>query len=297
MPMHARTLWDTAELWRRRRGAAIRFKKDEHLRWLDEEVLAELYESPSEARRKLKPSMNNADYFNVDGRKPPWQETDAMKKALMKAGEGARAARREAWAWRTAAEMDSAIQRGWYAWMSTLTLDHGAMNNAGEVIAEGWRRYKHAIEDRIGPGGRAGRKGDKNEWRSYIAVVELGTETQRLHLHAIWTAKDVPDAWKTDPNTHSPYATRTEIPAMAGLWRHGRTMDTAIRLSPEDAWGRLGWRWPRHKTKTEWAKVQHPGSVGRYLAQYVSKGVGLGPLKPKETLWQTTEIPRWRTRA
>lgn len=95
----------------------------------------------------------------------------------------------------------------------------------------------------------------------YCCVVERGSEG-RLHFHSLFIFKSA--ARFSDPNHLRP-GDRAEIPELRGQWPYGLSNPVAVRYSPTDVYGRLGWRWPRER------KTGAPEAVAIYMAKYLTK--------------------------
>lgn len=96
----------------------------------------------------------------------------------------------------------------------------------------------------------------------YCCVVERGA-LGRLHYHSLFLFSDLSQC--TDPNFGRPDGNRAEIPELRGLWPYGLSNPVAVRYSPTDVFGRLGWRWPRGR------QTGAPQAVALYMAKYLTK--------------------------
>ena len=107
-------------------------------------------------------------------------------------------------------------------------------------------------------------------------VVERGPATNRLHLHFLISAKDVPDAWKRDP-MRGPSHLAWEIPVFSKYWRWGFSAVTPIRYDPADVWGMQGHHWPFSKFAFEQDGTERHQEecdsiqVASYLVKYLAK--------------------------
>lgn len=96
----------------------------------------------------------------------------------------------------------------------------------------------------------------------YCCIVERGAEG-RLHYHCLFVFDDLSSC--TCPNHMTPNGSREEIPEMRGFWPFGLSNPVAVRYSPADVYGLLGWRWPKGR------KTGSPVAVALYMAKYVTK--------------------------
>lgn len=96
----------------------------------------------------------------------------------------------------------------------------------------------------------------------YCCVVERGG-LGRLHYHSLFIFADL--SCCTDPNALIPGGKRLEIPQLRGFWPYGLSNPVAVRYSPTDVYGRLGWRWPKGR------KTGAPVAVALYMAKYLTK--------------------------
>lgn len=95
----------------------------------------------------------------------------------------------------------------------------------------------------------------------YCCVVERGS-LGRLHFHSLFLFSQA--NLFSDPNHLRP-GNRAEIPELRGQWPYGLSNPVAIRYSPTDVYGRLGWRWPVGR------KTGAPQAVALYMAKYLTK--------------------------
>lgn len=98
---------------------------------------------------------------------------------------------------------------------------------------------------------------------TFCAVPELGEETKRLHLHALFIFEDASKF--TDPNFGHARGNLQLIPELRGLWEYGFSDPIAARTSPLDVWGELGWQWPAGQ------ETSNHEAIAVYMAGYMNK--------------------------
>ena len=128
-----------------------------------------------------------------------------------------------------------------------------------KVLADNraWARYSRMVKKQAGE-------------CHHFAVVEKGAKNGRNHIHVLWIVKDLPPAWRRDPMRHA-NDFRREIDALKTSWPHGYSTPIAVRFSRDDAFGKIGWQWPRDRETRLPIDTGKPVAVGRYLSKYLQK--------------------------
>lgn len=233
---------------------------------------------------------HDIDYIKY---KPPVSKSmqsviDAMRLAAMenKAHE---------YAHRLFVELKTRIDQGWYVIMNTLTVRDAYYRDlfrTGNYYARDYvRSIDRAVGRRLYGSVRAAdaAKAAGDEYHSYFGVVEAGGKTGRLHMHYIHCVKELPPGL-SDPNLNNPVGTKEELSAMKAFWPYGFSTPKPIRMSPTDAYGKLGWMWPNVRSKSG-VLVSRPVSsfeaAALYVCGYVRKGITLNPIQRKEYPWRT----------
>jgi len=195
--------------------------------------------------------------------------------------------------WRLIEEIEHRAASGWYIVFNTLTVDN---ENYSAVFAKGstaWRYYVNEVGRAIATeiyGSVAKSKEDAktNPYHSYFAVVERGGKRGRLHIHVIHCMREIPSAWKKDPNRANGPPVRRQINSMKKFWRFGHSMPIACRFGDFDAFGRLGWCWPVVRDGKKFKPVPWKPSIAiaRYMCKYILKAYSKKPADG-EFLWRT----------
>ena len=170
---------------------------------------------------------------------------------------------------RLSVEIVEARRNGWYVIFQTLTCRDDAYTEVFREGSDEWRKYRQRFEYMINeccgdtsvPAGTNCR---------YFAVEERGSKTKRLHLHVLWMCRDLPHSWKDDPNLDRLIPDYQEIRSNT-LWPHGIVNDVAVRYR-DDAFTRLGWRWPVDR-ETKSPVERNLGGLRGYLLKYVTKSL------------------------
>lgn len=172
--------------------------------------------------------------------------------------------------WLVAAEVATASHDNWFMVFNTLTVNDSSYDKVfGSTAA--WRDYIRSVDRQIAAASYGSvRLAEGRRYHTYFAVVEAGTTTGRLHLHVLHFCKNIPVSW-LDPNTGLTVPKRREIDALRGLWPHGTTTPIAVRYSLDDAFGRLGWRWPVDRDGVTGLKTRQPAAIAGYLCKYITK--------------------------
>jgi hypothetical protein len=110
---------------------------------------------------------------------------------------------------------------------------------------------------------------------SYCGVTERGDEG-RLHMHCLFIFEDA--SGFSDPNFGRAGGNLQLIPELRSLWPYGFGDPVAVRFSPLDNYGQLGWRWPVG------LKTGSPIAVALYMSKYVTQEKGdIGGCRTKMT--------------
>lgn len=173
-------------------------------------------------------------------------------------------------------EIAWAAKHNYFMLFNTLTVANGHMH---ETFAKESKIFKTYIRNftRTLPGP----KRDEKE-HTYFACVEAGTQTGRLHIHVIHFFKDLPPTAQ-DPNLARYKPDYWEIIYFKHLWKHF-SVPKMVRYNPNDAYGKLKWRWPLDR------KTQLPYEIGspQRVASYMSKYINMSYENPKREkyLWR-----------
>ena len=194
-------------------------------------------------------------------------------------------------------ECNIAHRQGWFIIFNTLTVSDEHMDQVFAVGSRAFTDYIRSFYRRVGvalgiPKDVADRS--HSDFHRYFAVVEHGGKNGRLHVHILHFCKALPRGCQ-DPNGLLSLPKRTEIDNLKPLWSSfGWSTPIMVRYSADDAFSRLGWKWPLRKVKGVWSPLP-AGDIGR-VANYVGKYIAKQTEVKK---WKTTEgtkIQCWRTR-
>ena len=182
---------------------------------------------------------------------------------------------------------------GWYLLMDSLTVRPEEMENVFYKNNKPWKDYIRRIRNDVG---RA-IFGSKNKFRksgvphsdihTYCAVVERGDGAgERLHIHVVHAFKKPPDC-VTDPNSGEFIPYKREISGFKRYWNSGWSTPITVRLSRNDAYAKLGHKWPVEpdgNNSWRWIDTSEVGAVAGYMADYLVQG------------YQHKEKGPWRTK-
>ena len=237
--------------------------------------------SASALASALGSGMSNWDYFGVQ-RPSSSVLPEVIRRVLADCAESARRDRVASWRYRVAMEAADKLARGWYCVFDTRTLDSDEVDDWRDHFESSgsrfgsWRSYLRRVTRVVGAASlgcseRECDSMDSSDWVSRMSCVEW--DGVRPHMHDLWFFRDIPASWKRDPNWGSEYPVHREVLGMRDLWPYGLTMPIAVRTSVDDAWGRLGWRWPIDADGDP-VVASVPDVLGSYLAKYLSKSGG-----------------------
>jgi len=117
---------------------------------------------------------------------------------------------------------------------------------------------------------------------TYCSVLERGAEG-KLHWHVLMCFSE---CRFLDPNRSRPLNDHQEVNELKRLWQFGFSTPIAVRYSPLDVYGKLGWRWPRDPKTRRPRRTGSPAQVSGYMAKYVTK------VSPKELNGCRTRMTR-----
>jgi len=187
-------------------------------------------------------------------------------------------ARKNELATRLRYEMHFRLKQGWFCIFNTLTCDAKNISNVFNAGSTEWSDYIRLVDRSVGRkchGSWSSALHFRNlgqEFHTYFAVVERGSEYGRLHIHVLHFMKDLPFGYG-DPNYGLIDPIRREYYPMKKLWKNGFSTPIAVRINISDSWAKIGWRWPQvlvSGSKTEPVKCGHPDAVCNYLSEYLT---------------------------
>lgn len=171
--------------------------------------------------------------------------------------EGARAAKAARAKFLLGCEIAHKAKLGHYMIFNTLTVDNEHYWTVFKRDSTAFKDYVRAMQRRLRD-------------HTYFAVLEEGDETGRLHIHIVHFTSELPAA-AGDPNRYRTIPDYHEIDYFKPIWRYGNSTPIALRYSPEDAFGKAGWRWPIDLKTGETMVTGSPFRIASYMGKYVTK--------------------------
>lgn len=182
----------------------------------------------------------------------------------------------------TARILDEAVVRaraGWFPVFATLDiapeyyhLIYGKAHN--RAVRAYIRRIRRQVAAEMGLTAREASRAREGAttFGTYIKIPEFGKKSGRFHYHVLMFLPEVPKRWQSDPNPRRDGSSQT-IAAGAEDWAYGlHTEVLAVRLGPDDPWGRrLGWNWPLDADTLLAKRVGTAGAIGGYFGKYLNK--------------------------
>lgn len=190
--------------------------------------------------------------------------------------ERALSARKEEQVSRLVWELMEADLCGWYPVFVTLTVSPEHYDTVFDRSSNCFRDYIRTVTRRIGR--QLGLTKSESDARScdihrYLAVVERGGKTGRLHVHVVHLCKRLPFV-ASDPNAGRDVPDRRELSGWRVLWNYGFVTACPVRTGARDVYARDGWRWPVVKADDgRWQPYKATGMLGvaRYVGKYLVK--------------------------
>ncbi len=179
-------------------------------------------------------------------------------------------ARKHELIFRLACEARYRHHKGWYMVFNTLTVE-----NEDDVFYKGsrvWTDYVRRVDNavRIKLAGSVRKCKDK-EVSTVFGVVERGTKKGRLHIHCLHFLKALPKGC-VDPNYGKVIPSNREIHFFKQFWQHGFSVPIAVRYAMDDAYSKVGWRWPVDEEEQP-VKASGPQALVFYLTKYITKSI------------------------
>lgn len=184
-------------------------------------------------------------------------------------------ARKSTTVYRLNLELEQAVNQKWYIIFNTLTLDPRHTKTVWEYGSPAFTKYIKKFENIT-----------IKENHKYFAVTELGSETNREHIHVIHFIKYIPEQAKLCPNRSMLKPTRRIISYFRTFWKYGFSTPIAVRTNALDVWAKLGYRWAVKFDKEH--NIYQPiesGSVSR-LANYMTKYIVKSLHTKKDHKWK-----------
>ena len=181
-------------------------------------------------------------------------------------------------------------RHGWHIVMNTLTCRNENIKLVFYEGAKEWRKYINKITMQVGVAVYGSKKkylnsdALTNDLHTYVAVVERGESTGRLHIHCLHFIKRLPKK-ASDPNLRSFDGTKREIACFKAYWQHGFSVPVAVRFNGNDSFAKIGWKWPLMKVGDALQPIKpgSPGQLAGYLAKYLAKSYSI----EKGIKWRT----------
>lgn len=174
-----------------------------------------------------------------------------------------------------------ACQKDWFVIFQTLTVSQENYQDVFKKGSSAWRDYIQTVERAIGSQVYKTRRDMEKDRKKgircheYFAVVERGTKHGRLHIHVLHLCQKLPYGCSRDPNSGKTVPTNQQINGFSKFWRFGSDTPIACRFLANDAFTKLGWRWPY--TLKKGTKIfapreaKPPIALARYVSKYVTE--------------------------
>jgi len=179
---------------------------------------------------------------------------------------------------------------GWYMLFNTLTVNRHHYLEVFNEDSVAFRRYIDRVDSAVAVASYGSiRAARGRDYHSYFAVVEEGSANGRLHIHVLHFMRALP-AGARDPNYGRRAPDHWEISVFKRWWYQGFSSPKFVRVSPLDAWGKAGYRWPLDPKTREPFKTGSAQRVAGYVGKYVLKSYASN--KRSEYLWRVRKSQR-----
>lgn len=205
-----------------------------------------------------KPVKETIEYIFQDLRKPTaTQKSNLVQELLATLEEKARTQKCATYKFLLACEIALAHKKGTYIIFNTLTVAPGEYYKVFSKTSRAFKEYIRKIDRLV-------------ENHRYFGVVEEGAKNGRLHIHVIHFMDTLPKG-SDDPNKDKVIPTRRELTGLKALWPYGFSSPIIVRYSPQDAFGKLNWRWPHDLRTNAPYKIASPYKLASYVSKYIVK--------------------------
>lgn len=183
-----------------------------------------------------------------------------------------------------ACEVAYRYAQGWYMLFNTLTVDRHHYMEVFNENSTAFRRYIDHVDRAVAIATHGSVRAAKGrDYHSYFAVVEEGSLNGRLHIHVLHFMQKLPEGCR-DPNYGRRSPDHWEISRFKRWWYQGFSSPKTVRVSPLDAWGKAGYRWPLDPKTHQPFKTGSAQRVAGYVGKYVLKSYVA--TKRSEYLWR-----------
>jgi len=184
------------------------------------------------------------------------------------AGRQARCASHEA---RLAWEIAYRSSQGWFMLFNTLTVAPGEYYKVFHPDSDAFQTYIRKIDNLCAKAAYGSTRNAKGkEYHTYCAVIEEGAKHGRLHIHVLHLFSHLPPEAQ-DPNKALRVPYRRELNVFKARWLHGFTSPIMVRYSPQDAYGKKGYRWPYDNRTQQSYLIKSPLHIAGYMSKYITK--------------------------
>lgn len=176
-------------------------------------------------------------------------------------------------------EANHRITQGWYPFLVTLTVNDYNYDKVFSADSTVWTDYVRKFDRDVGIHCHGSwrnalterKKG--NEFHTYFAVVERGSQTGRLHIHVLHFIREL-HASICDPNLGASQPINRHVTYFNSIWPYGHVLACAVRTGPFDSFSKKGWRWPSLRLKNgiyQPLKSSPINATVNYVAKYITK--------------------------
>jgi len=177
-------------------------------------------------------------------------------------------------------EVSEKTKLGWFMVFDTLTVEGSNYDSIFNVGSRSWNIYINSINRSVGIAYyRSWRKAIEarkhgESWHTYFSVIERGSENGRMHIHVIHFMRVLPYNC-VDPNVGLNVPLNREIDGFKRFWQYGFSTPIAVRYSDQDAFGKIGWRYPAvmEENVVKGCPMNDPIAVCYYMTKYLTKEI------------------------
>ena len=176
-------------------------------------------------------------------------------------------------------EANYRISNGWFPFLATLTVNDYNYDKVFSSDSSVWTDYIRKFDRDVGISAfgswrnALNERKNGNEFHTYFAVVERGSQTGRLHIHVLHFINHLP-SFIVDPNLGATKPINRQITYFRSIWQYGFADVRSVRTGPFDCFAKKGWRMPcislKHGVYQPISSKPISATV-QYVAKYITK--------------------------
>ena len=270
-------------------------RAQEHIAYLENIIRTCEISTLLSSRQMLERNTEEIHTYIFEGLRPPGKAShDELTRILVdQMDEAGRQNRANKHKWSLMFEIAYRFKQGWFGVFNTLTVTDWAHNKVFREDSTEFKDYIRKVDRAVATEAFGNIRNAKNqEYHSYFAVIEEGGKTGRLHIHVLHLMSNLPKG-TVDPNRGKAEPYLRELNSFRKMWPNGNSTPIAVRYSLQDAYGKIGYRWPLDRDKDTGIQTGSPIRIANYIGKYINKNYNIK--KRKANKWRVRKTQRLGT--